>query len=123
MVTSNYVGSEKMKVHELTSASRSVNIRLRILSLEPVRDVQTRYGKARVATAQAGDETGTIKLSLWNDDIDKVDEGSIIEVENGFIKTFRGEMELSAGRYGTIALVEDPEFPSREEIMKKHPGE
>ena len=112
-----------MKVHELNSASRSVNIRLRILTLEPVRDVQTRYGKARVTTAQAGDETGTIKLSLWNDDIDKVDEGVIVEVENGFIKTFRGEMELSAGRYGTIALVEDPEFPSKEEIQSKHPGE
>jgi replication factor A1 len=91
--------------------------------LENAREVQTRYGKARVATAQVGDETGTIKMSLWNDDIDKVDEGTIIEVENGFIKTFRGEMELSAGRYGSIALVDDSEFPSREEIMKKHPGE
>ncbi len=112
-----------MKVYELTSASRSVNIRLRILSLAPVRDVQTRYGKARVTTAQAGDETGTIKLSLWNDDIDKVDEGAIVDVENGFIKTFRGEMELSAGRYGTIALADDPEFPSKEDILSKHPGE
>ncbi len=112
-----------MKVHELSSASRRVDIRLRILSLEPVRDVQTRYGKARVTTAQAGDETGTIKLSLWNDDIDRVDEGAIIEVHNGFIKTFRGEMELSAGRYGEIVVVEDAEFPSREEIMSKYPGE
>jgi hypothetical protein len=32
-------------------------------------------------------------------------------------------MELSAGRYGTIALVDDPEFPSKEEIISKHPGE
>jgi replication factor A1 len=113
----------KMKVHELTSGSRSVDIRLRILSLEPVRDVTTRYGKARVTTAQAGDETGTIKFTLWNDDIDKVDEGVIVDVQNGFIKEYRGEMELSAGRYGSIAIVEDAEFPTREEIMKKHPGE
>ncbi len=112
-----------MKVHELSSASRSVNIRLRILSLEQVREVQTRYGKARVTSAQAGDETGTIKLSLWNDDIDKVDEGVIVEVENGFVKTYREEMELSAGRYGTIAIVDDPKFPSKEDILSKHPGE
>ncbi len=111
-----------MKVHELSSASRSVDIRLRILSLEPVREVQTRYGKARVTTAHAGDETGTIKLSLWNEDIDTVDEGVIVEVENGFVKTFRGEMELSAGRYGKIIVVDDQEFPSREEILNKHPG-
>jgi len=63
-----------MKVHELSSASRSVNIRLRILSLEPVRDVTTRYGKARVTTAQAGDETGTIKLSLWNSPLDAMEQ-------------------------------------------------
>lgn len=112
-----------MKVHELSSASRRVEIRLRILSLEPVREVQTRYGKARVTTALAGDETGTIRLSLWNDDIDRVDEGVIVEVHNGFVKTFRGEMELSSGRFGELVLVEDPDFPSREEIMKAHPGE
>lgn len=112
-----------MKVNELSSASRSVDIRLRILSLEPVRDVQTRYGKARVTTAQAGDETGTIKLSLWNDDIDRVDEDVVIEVKNGFVKSFRDEMELSAGRYGEIAIIDDPKFPTREDIMSKHPGE
>ncbi len=112
-----------MKVNELSSASRRVDIRLRILSLEPVREVQTRYGKARVTTAQAGDETGTIKLSLWNDDIDKVDEDVVVEINNGFVKTFRGEMELSAGRYGEIVLVDDSEFPSRDEISSAHPGE
>ena len=112
-----------MKVHELSSAARSVEIRLRILTLEPVRDVQTKYGKQRVTTALAGDETGTIKLSLWNDDIDKVDEGTVLEVQNGYVKTYRGEMELSAGRYGEIVLVDDEAFPSREDIMSKHPGE
>ncbi|MFX0168095.1 MAG: OB-fold nucleic acid binding domain-containing protein [Candidatus Hodarchaeota archaeon] len=112
-----------MKVHELTSASRSVNIRLRILTLEPVREVQTRYGKSRVTTALAGDDTGTIRLSLWNDDIDKVDEDTILEVNNGYVKSYRGELELSAGRYGEIVLVDDEGFPSRDEIMSKHPGE
>ncbi|MFW9831885.1 MAG: OB-fold nucleic acid binding domain-containing protein [Candidatus Thorarchaeota archaeon] len=112
-----------MKVHELSSASRRVDIRLRILSLEPVRDVQTRYGKARVTTAQAGDETGTIKLSLWNDDIDRIDEGTVVEVQNGFVKMYRDEMELSAGRYGEIVIIDDASFPSREEILSKHPGE
>ena len=112
-----------MKANELSSASRAVDIRLRILSIEDPREVTTRFGKARVTTAQAGDETGTIKLSLWNDDIDRVDVDVIIDVKNGFVKTFRGEMELSAGRYGEIVLVDDAKFPSRDDIMKAHPGE
>lgn len=110
-----------MKVSELSSASRQVDIRLRVLSMEPPREVRTRYGKARVTTALAGDETGTIKLSLWNEDIDRLMEDLIIDVKNGFTKTFRGELELSSGRHGEIAIVEDPEFPSREDILSKEP--
>ncbi|MFX1563041.1 MAG: hypothetical protein ACFFDP_07010 [Promethearchaeota archaeon] len=105
-----------MKVNELTQQSRRVDIRLRILKIEPAREVSTRYGKARVMTALAGDETGTIKLSLWNDDIDQIGEDVIVEIKNGFVKAFRGELQLSAGKFGELAIVEDPKFPSREEI-------
>jgi len=105
------------KVSELTSAARRVDIRLRILSVELQREVRTARGRARVATVLAGDETGTIKLSLWNDDIDLVEEGCVVEIHNGYVKTFRGEKELSPGLYGELVRVDDPNFPSREEIL------
>ena len=105
------------KVQDLTSASRRVDIRLRILSVESHREVRTARGRARVATVLAGDETGTIKLSLWNDDIELAEEGCVVEIHNGYVKTFRGEKELSPGLYGEIVRVEDPNFPSREEIL------
>ncbi|MFX1475052.1 MAG: OB-fold nucleic acid binding domain-containing protein [Promethearchaeota archaeon] len=106
-----------MKVSELTSSSRRVDIKLRILSIETPRDVRTSRGSARVATATAGDETGTIKLSLWNDDIDLVSEDSVIQITNGYVKTFQGEKQLSSGIYGELVVVDDPMFPSREAIM------
>ncbi len=106
-----------MKVSELSSSSRRVDIKLRILSVETPRDVRTARGGARVATALAGDETGTIKLSLWNDDIDQVFEDAVIQITNGYVKTFQGEKQLSSGIYGELAVVDDPMFPSREAIM------
>ncbi len=106
-----------MKVSELTSASRRVEIRLRILSLESPREVQTRYGKARVTTALAGDETGIIKLSVWNEDIDLIDEDTVVEIHNGFVRSFRGELELSAGKFGELVVIDDPKFPTRDQIM------
>ena len=106
-----------MKVAELSPASRRVDIRLRILAIEPPRDVQTRYGPARVTTALAGDETGTVKLSLWNEDVDRINQDAIVDVHNGFVKSFRDELELSPGKFGELATVEDPQFPSRERIM------
>jgi len=105
-----------MKVAELSPGSRRVDIRLRILSIEPPRDVQTRYGPARVTTALAGDETGTVKLSLWNEDVDRIDENAVVDIHNGFVKSFRGELELSSGKFGELATVEDLQFPSRERI-------
>jgi replication factor A1 len=105
-----------MKVKELSPASRRVDIRLRILSVEPPRDVQTRYGPARVTTALAGDETGTVKLSLWNEDVDRITENAIVDVHNGFVKSFRDELELSPGKFGELATIQDPQFPSREQI-------
>jgi len=106
-----------MKVTELSPASRRVDIRLRILSIEPPRDVQTRYGPGRVTTALAGDETGTVKLSLWNEDVDKINENAVVDVHNGYVKSFRGELELSPGKFGELATVEDAQFPTRERIM------
>jgi replication factor A1 len=108
-----------MKVSELTSSSRRVDIKLRILSIETPRDVRTQRGAARVATALAGDETGTIKLSLWNDDIDLVHEDAVIQITNGYVKTFQGEKQLSSGYYGELSVVDDPMFPSREAIMSE----
>ena len=105
-----------MKVSELASASRRVDIKLRIISVEEARDVRTSRGSARVATALAGDETGTIKLSLWNDDIDKAFEDAVIQITNGYVKTFQGEKQLSSGIYGELTIVDDPAFPSLEAI-------
>ncbi len=55
-----------------------------------------------MATATISDETGTVKLTLWNEQIDKVNVDDTVSVENGFIKTFRGEIQLNIGKYGRL---------------------
>ncbi|MFQ6073779.1 MAG: hypothetical protein ACE5KC_01035 [Candidatus Bathyarchaeia archaeon] len=52
------------------------------------------------------DDTGKIKLTLWNDQIDQVNVNDSIKVENGYITTFRGEMQLNVGRYGKLTVNE-----------------
>lgn len=39
--------------------------------------------------------------------IDLVDEGATIKVVNGFIKLFKGKMQLNLGRYGTVEQAEE----------------
>jgi len=59
-----------------------------------------------VATAIISDDTGKIKLTLWNDQIDQVNVNDNVKIENGYITTFRGEMQLNVGRYGKLTVTE-----------------
>ena len=96
--------TEKSEVANLTPNSRRVDVTVKILSKNPVREVTSRNDGTshRVTEALAGDETGAILLTLWDDDIEKVGENSIFEVKNGYVTLFRGSMRLNVGRYGQL---------------------
>ena len=96
-----------MKISDLTPESRKVDIVGKITSLSPTRKVNTRYGPATVASAIIEDETGQITLSLWNEDIDKVEVGNTVKVTNGYVSTFREEIQLNTGRYGKLEILEE----------------
>jgi replication factor A1 len=54
-----------------------------------------------------GDETGCVYLTLWDDNIEKVNDGDTIKVGNGYVSLFRGNMRLNVGRYGTIEVAKE----------------
>ena len=65
--------------------------------------VFTRFGNyASVANALLADETGTIKLCLWNEQIDAISVGDIVQIENASTSTFRGERQLRIGKNGIL---------------------
>ena len=70
----------------------------------------------------ASDDSGEIKLSLWNDEIAKFNIGDKIKITNGYVSEFNGEKQLSAGKYGKIELageIAGSESASPEAEMKK----
>ena len=58
-----------------------------------------------VADAIVQDETGTIKLTLWNEQIDMVNLGDNIKIENGYVTSFKGEIQLNVGKYGKLTVL------------------
>jgi len=93
-----------VKVGELNPSSRAVNVLAKVVSKSEVRNIAAgRDGEAhRVCDALVGDETGSVYLTLWDDNIEKVSEGATILVKNGYINLFRGSMRLNIGRYGSM---------------------
>ena len=94
--------SEK-KINELRPGMRGINVKVKVDSTSEPRNVNLRTGgQAKVADAQVSDETGVIKLSLWDDQINMIEEGDMILIENGYTHAFRGENNLNIGKYGKI---------------------
>jgi replication factor A1 len=93
-----------VKVESLDPESRQVNVTVKVVSKGQARETTSRRDGSthRVVDALVGDETGSVYLTLWDDNIDKVNEGGTINVKNGYISLFRGSMRLNIGRYGSM---------------------
>jgi len=63
-------------------------------------------GQAQVADAVLKDDSGQIKLTLWDAQIKMVKAGSKVTVENGYINNFKGENSLNVGKYGKLNIIE-----------------
>ena len=99
---------ELVKVETLTPNSRGVNIVVKVVSKGEVRSVTGRdYSVRRVADALVGDETASIYMTLWDERIDAINEGATLQITNGYINLFRGNMRLNVGKYGSYEVLED----------------
>jgi replication factor A1 len=92
-------------IKDLRTGMNHVNLKAKILEVAEPKHVVTRYGNhASVAKALIEDETGTIKLCLWNGQIAAVSAGDTVQIENARTSTFRGERQLSIGKTGTLKV-------------------
>jgi len=94
-----------MKISEIKANQGKIDVEAAVIDIGEARDVN-KYGKnLRVATATIQDDSGKIKLSLWNQEVDKVKKGDKIKITNGYASEFKGEKQLSAGKFGKLEVV------------------
>jgi len=99
-----------MKINELKGGVGNVEIEATVVDKQPTRTVVTKYGKQlTVSSATIKDDTGSITLSLWEKDADAIDVGDKIKVTNGYVSEYKGNPQLSAGKYGKIEVIEKGE--------------
>ena len=98
------------KVGELTPQSRAVNVTAKVVSKSEIREIPLgRDGSAhKVCDALVGDETGSVYLTLWDDNIEKVKENDTLRIENGYVTLFKGNMRLNIGKYGKLEMAKEP---------------
>ena len=94
----------RTKIRDLTTYSRRVNLVAKVLEMGDAREVSSSSDGQlhRVAEALVGDESGTVLMTLWDENIGRFSVGDVVEVENGYAGTFRGSLRLNIGKYGNI---------------------
>jgi len=107
-----------MQVKDLKPRQGNVDIVVDVVDVGIPREFE-KFGKpGRVATAIAKDETGDIKLTLWNEDIDRVNAGDKVHLTNGYVSEWQGEMQLTTGRMGKLEIVGKSDADSGTESSK-----
>jgi len=104
---------KQLKVKSLTEGLSSVDIIARIVSISEPRTFDKEGGaKGAVANVMLGDETGLVRLTLWNDEIEAIadlglKEGDVVRLTRGYVKMDnRGNLDLRVGK-GRLEKVED----------------
>lgn len=97
-----------LQIKDLNAETKRVNLKAAVIEKSVIRMVYSRFGDALlVSTAIISDDTGSAKLTLWNNQIDAVSVGDAVQIENGQVKTFRGELRVSLGRRGKLHVIEN----------------
>lgn len=98
-----------LRIKDLKVGMKKINLRAKILEIPEPKVIFTRFGNyASVSNALITDETATIKLCLWNDQISSVAAGDVVQIENARVSVFRGESQLVIGRNGKLAKTDQP---------------
>jgi len=104
----NRIGSkEKMHIRDLVAGTRGVNLVARVVKKSDPKTVFSRFGSVLlVSNITVSDATGSIKVSLWNDQIGTISVGDKVRIENGVVKMFKGEMLLGVSKkFGKLSVL------------------
>jgi len=94
-----------MKISELEANQGKIEIEAEVSEMGEVREFEKFGRQGRVCNATVKDDSGEIKLTLWDDQIDQVKEGDKVKISNGYVKEWQGEKQLSVGKYGTMEVI------------------
>ena len=95
-----------MKASDVKPGMQRMELELTIVEMEAPRAYTKRDGReGRVASAIGEDDSGRIKVSLWDADVDRVKVGNKIKITNGYSRAFRDEVQVSSGLYGKLEVL------------------
>ena len=104
-----------MKISELNIGQGNVIVEGTIKEIGETRTFNKFGRDLSVANAILKDDSGSIKLTLWNNDIKRFKNDDIIKISNGYVNEFQGEKQLTSGKFGSIEKVSSSAKESKDD--------
>jgi replication factor A1 len=96
----------------LSMGQSDVNLRGIVLDTDTIRTFDRDDGsEGRVSNLTLGDETGRVRVTLWDGQADRAEEldpGTSVEVVDGYVRERDGSLELHVGERGAVEEIDDP---------------
>jgi replication factor A1 len=110
--------SKWTKIADLKTGLFNINVAGRVSHISDVRTFnRSDDSSGKVVSVLIEDETGTVRLSLWDDDVDltkTMNIGTLLSVENGYTRESLGDVGLNVSRNGSITI--EPEDVNVREV-------
>jgi hypothetical protein len=97
----------KIKIDKVLPGMRAVETVGKVVTVYDVREFQTETREGKVGSMIIGDDTGSIRLTLWGDQADKIKEvkpGDVVRIKDGYVKENRGNKEIHLNNRSLLQL-------------------
>jgi replication factor A1 len=106
---------------EVSAGASDVSLLGRVLETSEPRTFDRDDGEGKVANIAVGDETGWVRVALWDeraDDVSSLSSGDIVRVSDGYARERDGGVEVNVGSRGNVERLDEDEL---DEEVEFHP--
>ncbi|MCJ7478657.1 MAG: OB-fold nucleic acid binding domain-containing protein [Candidatus Nanohaloarchaeota archaeon QJJ-7] len=105
-------GDKELTVENIVPGMNRVDLKCKVVDISDINTFERDEGEeGQVRNVVLGDRTGTVRLTLWNDQTevgDKIEEGDSIHIKNAYSREDnRGNVELRVGDETKIGMMEE----------------
>jgi len=101
-------------IRELWKGMKNVDLRVKVTGKSEETRMTSRYDgrPLRFCLATVSDASGSIRLPLWNDQIDSVSVGDEVELKKAYVKAFQGVLQIVPSRKKGELIIIKPSKPA-----------
>lgn len=99
-----------LKIKEVYAGMRNINTLGKVVKKFEVREFAKGESKGKVCSLILGDETGTVRVVFWNDQVDltrTMMEDDVVQIKNAYARENNNDREIHLGKEGQ-ALINPP---------------